>query len=115
MKTFSIAAALIAVSFSAMADGASYEYPQVTSSTLTRAQVRAQTADAAARGELVSGELSYVAAPQGPSLTRAQVRAELAAARANNELFHGEIGFVMQSRSRDPMSVLGARGDGILR
>lgn len=99
MKTFSIAAALLVVSFSAMADGATYQYPQVTTSNLTRAQVQAQTAVAAARGELVSGELSYVAPAQGSSLSRSEVRTELAAARAKNELAHGEFAFAARSQS----------------
>jgi len=90
MKSFSIAAALIAVSFSAMADGATYQYPQVSTSTLTRAEVKAQTAVAAARGQLVGGESTYVAAARGASLSRSDVRADLAAARAKDELAHGE-------------------------
>ncbi len=98
MKTFSIAAALLVVSFSAMADGATYQYPQVMSSNLTRAQVEAQTAAAAVRGELVSGELGYAAPAQGISLSRSEISAELSAARAKNELPHGEFAFGAQSQ-----------------
>ncbi len=100
MKTFSIAAALVAVSFSAMADGAAYPYPQVMNSNLSRAQVLAQTAAAAARGELVGGELSYVAPVAVGARSRAEVRAELDAARANNELAHGEFAFVAATPGR---------------
>lgn len=99
MKSFSIAAALIAVSFSAMADGATYQYPQVSISALTRAEVQAQTAVAAARGQLVGGESSYVAPTKGPSQSRSEVRAELAAARARNALAHGEFAYAAQSRA----------------
>jgi hypothetical protein len=99
MKSFSIAAALLVVSFSAMADGATYQYPQVSTSTLTRAEVQAQTAVAAARGQLVGGESSYVAADRAPSQSRSEVRAELATARAKNELAHGEFAFAAQSQA----------------
>jgi hypothetical protein len=57
MKNFTIAATLIVASFSALADGAAYEYPQPITSNISRAEVRAQTAAAAARGELLGGEL----------------------------------------------------------
>ena len=90
--------ALLFVSFSAMADGATYQYPQVMSPNLTRAQVEAQTDAAAARSELVSGELSYVAPAQGSSLSRSAVSAEFSAARAKNELPHGEFAFGARSQ-----------------
>ena len=93
MKSFSIAAALLVVSFSAMADGATYQYPQVSTSALTRAEVQAQTAVAAARGELVGGEASYVAPAKGTSQSRSEVRAELADALARNALAHGEFSY----------------------
>ena len=50
MKNFTIAATLIVATFSALADGTTYEYPQPITSNISRAEVQAQTAAAAARG-----------------------------------------------------------------
>ncbi len=68
------------------------------SSNLARVQVEAQTAAAAAHGELISGELSCVVCAQGSSLSRSGVSAELSAAHAKNELPHGEFTFGAQSQ-----------------
>lgn len=97
MNKLLIAAAFVATSFSALADGASYEYPQPVTSSVSRAEVQAQTARAAARGEIVSGELSYVAPAEGPALSRAEVRLALDDARRNNELISGEMSFVAEA------------------
>lgn len=110
MKNFTIAATLFVASFSALADGATYDYPQPITSNISRAEVQAQTAAAAARGELVGGELSYVAPRTGRALSRLEVRVELAAARANDELIQGERVFVAETHPRrDSASVLAAK------
>lgn len=93
-------AATLAASFSAFADGATYEYPQPMTSTLTRADVRADLDAARAMGMLASGEQSYVAPTGGRQLSRVAVRAELAAAQANDELSSGEMVFVGESHTR---------------
>ncbi|MDP1691353.1 MAG: DUF4148 domain-containing protein [Burkholderiaceae bacterium] len=98
MNKLFIAAALVATSFAALADGATYDYPQPITSNVSRAEVQAQTALAAARGEIVSGELSYVAPAQGPALSRAEVRLALDDARRNGELVSGELSFVAEAR-----------------
>ena len=116
MKNFTMAATLIVATFSALADGATYEYPQPITSNVSRAEVQSQTAAAAARGELVRGELSYVAPDTGPALSRHEVLAELAAARANNELDKGERGYVWETHARrDSASVLAAKTNGNVR
>ncbi len=98
MNKLLIAAALVATSFAALADGATYDYPQPITSNISRAEVQAQTARAAARGEIVSGEGSYVAPVQGPALSRAEVRLALDEARRNDELVSGEMSFVAEAR-----------------
>ena len=70
MNKHFIAAALVATSFSALADGATYEYPQSIASNVARAEVRAELARAASNGDLVSGERSYVAPAMGRALSR---------------------------------------------
>ena len=103
MNKLFIAAALVATSFSALADGATYEYPQNITSNVSRAEVRAELARAAATGELVSGEQSYVAPAAGRALSRGEVRAALDNARRNNELASGEFSFVAQALATAPM------------
>ncbi len=99
MNKLFIAAALVATSFAAMAEGATYEFPQPITSTVSRAEVQAQTALARARGEIVSGEFSYVAPSQGPALTRAEVLLALDRARRNGELVSGEMSFVAEAQA----------------
>ncbi|MDZ7591176.1 MAG: DUF4148 domain-containing protein [Rubrivivax sp.] len=106
MNKLIIAAAFVATSFSALADGeATYEYPQPVTSNVSRAEVQAQTALAAARGEIVSGELSYVAPATGPALSRAEVRLALDEARRNGELVSGEASYVADARSAQATQV----------
>jgi hypothetical protein len=100
LKLAAVAAATLVVSLSALAEGATYEYPREFNSGLTRAEVRADLDAAQAMGMLVSGEQSYVAPATGRSLSRNEVRAELAAALANNELSSGETVFVAESHIR---------------
>ncbi len=96
MNKFFIAAALVATSFSALADGAEYEYPRTITSSVSRAEVRAELARAAANGELVAGKQSYVAPATGRPLSRGEVRAALDGALRNNELARGEFAFVAE-------------------
>lgn len=90
MNKLFIAAALVATSFTALADGAEYEYPRSITSSVSRAEVRAELARAIANGELAAGEQSYVAPAKGRALSRAEVRATLDNARRNNQLPRGE-------------------------
>lgn len=116
MKNFTVAAALIAASFSALAEGEVTAYGHTRTSNETRAEVQAEAIAARARGELGGGELSYVAAPTGRALTRQAVLADLAAARANHELDQGELGYVWETHARrDSASVLAAKTHGNAR
>ncbi len=96
MNKLFIAAALVATSFAALADGSTYDYPQPITSNVSRAEVQAQTARAAGRGEIVSGEGSYVAPAQGAALSRAEVLLALDRARRNGELVSGEMTVVAE-------------------
>jgi hypothetical protein len=60
----------------AFADEATYEYPTTVTSSLSRADVRAETVKARSAGLIVQGEQSIVVADTGPALSRAQVVAE---------------------------------------
>jgi hypothetical protein len=92
------AAATLATSVSAFAADAIYEYPQPATSTVTRAEVRAELARAVALGQVSYGEASYVPAEQGAALTRSEVRLALAEARRNNLIPHGEAGYPADER-----------------
>jgi Domain of unknown function (DUF4148) len=61
---------------SAFASEGTYEYPVAYTSTLSRADVQAETLRARAAGLISNGEQSIVIADTGPALSRAQVRAE---------------------------------------
>lgn len=99
MNKIFIAAALVATSFAAMAEGSTYDHPQPVTSTVSRAEVQAQTAPARARGEIGAGEFSYVAPPQGPALTRAEVLMALDEARRNHELVSGEMSYAAEGHA----------------
>jgi hypothetical protein len=97
MKKLLIAAAIVTVSLSALADGEPYVNTPLAGSGITRAQVLNELKSAAADRALVSGEGSSVsgmqahAVPQSTRmLSRAEVRAELDRARRNGELYSGE-------------------------
>lgn len=90
MKTSTLIAA-IAVSFAAagtaLAQEATYELPQPTSSSITRAQVQAELAQARADGSLLVTEADYQEGARFESqLSRADVRAETLAAIASGEV-----------------------------
>ena len=74
-----VAIALIGAAFGATAARAGEvepDYPMAFTSTLSRAQVKADAVRARAVGHIAIGERSYVVADTGPGLTRAQVVAE---------------------------------------
>ena len=90
MKTSTLIAA-IAVSFAAagtaFAQEATYEMPQPVSSSLSRAQVQSELAQARAAGNLLVTEADYQkGAPFSSQLSRAEVRAETLTAIANGEV-----------------------------
>ncbi|MBI5718730.1 MAG: DUF4148 domain-containing protein [Burkholderiales bacterium] len=93
MSKLALAATLLATSFSAFADGATYDYPVPAVSNITRAQVMAETRLAIASGSIVQGEQSYVAPAVGRANSRAEVQQALALAlaRASGQLFVGEL------------------------
>ena len=105
MKNLAIACAIAAASSTAFADGATYEYPKPITSSVTRAEVLAELSAAQTRGEIVGGELSFVAPAQGAPAMRYTVLAELAAARANDELVIGELTFVAEAHPRTQAAV----------
>jgi hypothetical protein len=90
MKTSTLIAAL-AVSFAAagtaFAQEATYELPQPVSSSLSRAQVQSELAQARAAGNLLVTEADYQkGAPFSSQISRAEVRAETLTAIANGEV-----------------------------
>ena len=90
MKTSTLIAA-VAVSFAAagtaLAQEATYELPQPASSSVTRAQVQAELAQARADGSLLVTEADYQRrAPFESQFSRAEVKAETLAAIASGEV-----------------------------
>ena len=76
---FTVVIALIGAAFGATAARAGEvepDYPMAFTSTLSRAQVKADAVRARAVGHIAISERSYVVADTGPGLTRAQVVAE---------------------------------------
>lgn len=88
--TIAIALTGFAAATTSMAGEASYEPAQPSTSTLTRAEVRADYVAARAAGQLDTGERSHVAAPTGTAKTRAQVVAETLEAVRIGAINHGE-------------------------
>lgn len=99
MKSLLIAVAIVTTSLSALADGATYEYPRPAVSTITRAQVLDELKEAAASGALVSGERSYVAPPTQRALSRAEVRAELDFSQRDQQIGDGWFNFIAHTRA----------------
>jgi len=93
MKTL-VSALVLSAAFVGAAQAGELDWPPAadTASTLSRAQVRDELAQARADGEIVNGEQAYPAVAQAADsrLSRAQVRQELSAARANGEIVNGE-------------------------
>lgn len=88
MKTYAIVAALSALAFAgnSYADGASYDYPQASTSAKTRAEVKAETLAAIAHGQLQYGEADWPQVAFVSTKSRAEVTAETLTAIANGEL-----------------------------
>jgi Domain of unknown function (DUF4148) len=87
MKTyFAVAALSFAFAGIAHADGAEYQLPQPNTSTVTRAQVLAELAEARAQGLLPIGEADVPRVAFTSQRTRAEVRAETLQAIASGEL-----------------------------
>jgi hypothetical protein len=63
MKRTLLALALVATGIAAFAEGGSYEYPTSVQSTLTRAQVVAETREAQRLGLIGGGEITPMATP----------------------------------------------------
>ncbi|MCU0923305.1 MAG: DUF4148 domain-containing protein [Burkholderiaceae bacterium] len=114
MKTSTLIAA-IAVSFAAagtaFAQEATYELPQPASSTVTRAQVQAQLAQARAEGNLLVTEADYQkGAPFESQFTRAEVKADTLAAIAS-----GEVQLLNREQNSFSVSIPGATPQGAVR
>jgi len=96
MKTL-VSALILSASFIGAAQAGELDYPPAlnTESTVTRAQVQQELAQARANGELVSGEEGYAAtifAASGDK-SRVQVQKELAAARAQGLTDSAELAY----------------------
>ena len=93
MKTFA-SALILSASFLGAAQAGELDWPPPldTTSTLTRAEVLQQLAEARAAGEIPNGEQAYPATPRASEtrLTRDQVLQELRAARAAGLIVNGE-------------------------
>jgi len=83
---FAVAALSFAFAGIAHADGAEYQLPQPSTSTVTRAAVLAELADAQAKGLVQTGERDWPQIPFASQRTRAEVRAETLQAIASGEL-----------------------------
>ena len=96
MKTL-VSALILSASFIGAAQAGELDYPPPlnTESTVTRAQVQQELAQARANGELVSGEEGYAATifADSGSKSRAQVQKELAAARAQGLTDSAELAY----------------------
>jgi len=111
-KTFiTVAIALIgAVAGTAATAGeATYGYPVVYTSTLTRAEVRAEAVRALAAGEVSTGERSIVVGSVGMPLSRAQVIAETLEAIRIGALSRGEQNVFPTAAQLDSIRMAGER------
>lgn len=86
-RLFTALALTLAAAGSAMAQEATYDYPQTAPSAVSRAAVKADLQQARADGSLMVTELDYQkAAPSRTTLTREAVKAQTLAAIASGEL-----------------------------
>ncbi len=65
---------------------ASYQYPQASTSSVSRAQVKAELAQAQAAGEVVYGETNFNVAQGESTKSRAEVHEETMKAAAEGKL-----------------------------
>ncbi len=110
LVTVVIAIAAAAANVAAHAEGASYDHPQaVSSSSLSRAAVQADTQLARSAGLIVVGEQTAVAALPPSMLSRAQVRAEAVAARDLGLIARGEETVFASAEQWEQVRLAGAR------
>ena len=74
-----------------------YQKPQLSASNVTRAQVKAELAQAISSHQIIVGDAGYKIEQSPSTLTRAEVKSELARAIANDEIIVGDAGFKFQS------------------
>ena len=83
---------------------AHYQLPQASTSTVTRAQVKAEAIQAQRSGLIAYGDAGYKTPDAVSTKTRAEVRAETAQALAADEISFGEAGYktphAVSTRSR---------------
>lgn len=115
MKTTLVALAAAASAFvlamPASAQEATPDYPTAYTSTVSRAEVRADAIDARKAGLIVDGERSVVIADIGMPATRAQVAAELREARRLGLIADGEQVAVASESQLQAVKSAGLRAD----
>ena len=109
LLTLAVALAGFATATTSMAGEATYELPQPSTSTVTRAEVRADLAAARAAGQLSLGERSYIAAPTGMAKTRAQVLAEALEATRIGAVEQGERSVLLTPAQIERIEMAGLR------
>jgi Domain of unknown function (DUF4148) len=72
---------------------AHYQQPQASTSTVSRAQVKAELAQAQSSGLVAYGDAGYKVPDAVSTKTRAEVKAELAQAQASGEIAYGDAGY----------------------
>jgi hypothetical protein len=70
-----------------------YQRPQASASTVTRAQVKSELAQAQAAGQVAYGDAGYKVPNAVSTKTRAEVRAEFLQARAHGEIAYGDAAY----------------------
>lgn len=101
------------LSLPASAQEATPDYPQRYTSTVSRADVRADAILARASGQIVDGERSYVAPVIGMPMSRAQVVAELREAQRLGLLAHGEQTVIPTAAQLESVRTAGLQAIGI--
>lgn len=104
-----IAAATLAFTSLAQAEGPVLDWPQQAASTLSRAEVRQAAADARAAGLIVVGERTTLVEEFMSSKTRGQVRAELAEARRLGLVGHGDQPVIATPAQNEQVRLAGLR------
>lgn len=105
------AASALVLALPASAQEATYEYPSAYTSTVTRAEVRADAIEARKAGLIANGERSVVVPEFGVPTTRAQVVAELREARRLGLVANGEQLAVASDAQLQAIKSAGLRAD----
>ncbi len=105
------AASALVLALPASAQEATYEYPSAYTSTVTRAEVRADAIEARKAGLIANGERSVVVTEFGVPTTRAQVVAELREARRLGLVANGEQLAVASEAQLQAIKSAGLRAD----